>query len=68
MDLEKGLNRTINRTNNNNKPYFITLIINIDSLKLYKPQIYREAVSKRNIKQWEKLMENKVNFLTKNYT
>ena len=26
------------------------------------------AVSKGDIKQWKKLMENKVNFLTKNYT
>jgi hypothetical protein len=33
-----------------NKPYFIALIVNIDSLEPYKPQIYREAVSGGDIK------------------
>jgi hypothetical protein len=51
-----------------NKPCFITLIANIDSLKPYKPRIYREAISGGDIKQWEKSIEDKVNSLTKNYT
>jgi len=51
-----------------NKPYFIALIVNIDSLEPYEPRIYREAISGGDIKQWEKLMEDKVNSLTKNYT
>jgi hypothetical protein len=33
-----------------NEPYFIALIINIDSLEPYKPRIYREAVSGGDIK------------------
>ena len=33
-----------------NKPYFITLIVNIDSLEPYKPRIYRGAVSGGDIK------------------
>ena len=34
-----------------NKPYFITFIVNVDSLKPYKPQIYRQAVSEGDVKQ-----------------
>ena len=33
-----------------NEPYFIALIVNIDSLEPYKPRIYREAVSGGDIK------------------
>ena len=33
-----------------NKPYFVTLIANIDSLEPYKPRIYRGAISGGNIK------------------